>query len=56
MGRDVITLVHEEQDAVYHQVTWNGKSKNGDTVSSAVYFYQMETKDFIRTKKLLFLN
>ena len=56
MGRDVITLVHGEQDAGYHQVIWNGKNKSGDTVSSSVYFYQLETDNFVRTKKLLFLK
>jgi hypothetical protein len=47
LGRKVETLVDEEQDAGYHQVTFEG-----DNYSSGVYFFKLAAGDFNSTKKM----
>ena len=35
---------------------WDGTNKNGETLSSGVYFYTLRTDDFSETKRLLILK
>ena len=35
---------------------WNGKNKTGETVSSGVYFYTLQTKDFSATRRMVILK
>jgi len=51
LGREVTTLVNEELTMGNHQRTWNAAN-----VSSGVYFYRLQTKNFLETKKLLLLR
>ncbi len=48
LGQQVAQLVNEEQDARYHDVTFDGKR-----LSSGIYFYKMQAGDFVQTRKLL---
>ena len=56
MGQMVRTLVNANKPAGNYKVTWNGKDNNGFAVSSGIYFYQMRAKDFVQTRKMLFLK
>ncbi len=56
LGRKVNTLVFEDQEAGFHQIIWNGKDSNGNTISSGVYLYQLKVGECVQTKKLLFLK
>ena len=51
LGREVITLVSEIQDAGYQSVQWNASN-----VPSGMYFYQIRVGDQVQTKKLLLLK
>jgi len=51
LGREVATLVNEEKMPGNYTVNFNGTN-----LSSGVYFYKMETRSFIQTKKLLLLK
>jgi hypothetical protein len=55
-GRLVKTLVDDTREAGLHRVTWDGVNKRGAAVSSGLYLYRMETKDFIETRKMLLLR
>jgi flagellar hook assembly protein FlgD len=57
-GQLVKTLVNEIQSpkAEGYAITWDGRSNTGQPVSSGVYFYRLETRDFVQTKKLLLLK
>jgi len=56
MGRVVTTLVDREVEAGYHELTWRGDNKLGRKLANAVYFYRMQTNDFMETKKMVFLE
>lgn len=50
LGREIKTLVNEDQINGKYQVLWNGENNFGSNVSSGVYFYQLKAGDFIQTK------
>ena len=51
LGREIQTLVNEEEPAGYYKVNFNASK-----YSSGVYFYQLKTRDFISTKKMILLK
>ncbi len=56
LGQLVKTLVDETKIPGEYSVVWNGKDDNGSSVSSGVYFYQIQTKDFVSSKKMILLK
>ena len=58
LGREVVTLVREDQAAGLRSVIWDGKTATGSRASSGVYFCRMEAKEkggvelFLDQKKL----
>ena len=51
LGREIGTLVNEVQTAGFHIVRWNASS-----MSSGVYLYRLQTRDFVQTKKMVLLK
>lgn len=51
LGQMVATLADEMKEVGYHQVEFDGRS-----LASGVYFYRIESGDFVATKKLLLLK
>ncbi|MFA8343051.1 MAG: T9SS type A sorting domain-containing protein, partial [Rhodothermaceae bacterium] len=51
LGQEVEVLVNEEMDAGYHTVDWNASR-----YASGAYFYTLSSKDFVKTKKLMFIK
>lgn len=51
LGRRVTTLVNEDQQAGYHQVTWNSGN-----APSGVYFYRINAGEFVSAKKVLLMK
>ncbi len=51
-GKLVSTLVDGMQTAGDHEVQWNGKNSNGDSVASGVYFAKFSSGDVVNTTKL----
>ena len=56
LGRQVITLVDEQQQAGFKAVTWDSSNKAGQNVSAGMYFYRLEAEDYIRTCKMILLK
>lgn len=57
LGQKVRTLVdrhHSVQSGC--SVTWNGTNMQGKKVSSGIYFYRLEAKGFVKTKKMLLVR
>tara|TARA_B100000676_G_scaffold229529_1_gene227893 strand:+ start:73 stop:546 length:474 start_codon:yes stop_codon:yes gene_type:complete len=53
-GKLVLTILDEFKPPGYWQVLWDGKNKDGKTVSSGMYIYTIKTKGFTQSKKLCF--
>jgi uncharacterized repeat protein (TIGR01451 family) len=56
LGKEIKTLVNEDQINGKYQTVWNGENNFGSKVSSGVYFYQLKAGDFIHTKKMIYLK
>jgi hypothetical protein len=56
LGREVTTLVNEQQSAGFKSVEWNSTNASGEGVPSGVYFYRIQAGSFSQTKKLLLLK
>jgi len=55
-GQLVRTLVDDEKLPGYYQVFWDGKDNSGKEVASGIYFYQLKTRDYSDTRKMILLR
>jgi hypothetical protein len=51
LGREVSTLIDETKDTGTHRVTWDASD-----ASSGVYFYTIQSREFVATRKMLVLK
>jgi len=51
LGREVMTLVNGRQDAGVYNL-----SLNGATLSSGIYFYRLQSGNFVQTKKMMLVK
>ena len=56
LGQEIRTLVDEAIQSGYYSVTWDGRDENRHEAASGVYFYQLSSKDFIQTKRMIFVR
>ncbi|UCD64694.1 MAG: T9SS type A sorting domain-containing protein [Candidatus Zixiibacteriota bacterium] len=56
LGRRVRLLLDEERAAGSYVLTWDGRGDNGESLSSGVYFYKMQTATFTQTRKALLVK
>ncbi len=56
LGRRVKTLASGEHEAKRHTVYWDGTDENGQNVSTGMYFYQLVGKDFVSSKKMVYIK
>ena len=56
MGREVKTLVNSFQTKGNKSVVWNAINNQGLSVSAGVYFYSIESGEFISTKKMILIK
>ncbi len=56
IGQRIASLVSERLGAGKYEVQWDGRDQSGATVSSGIYFYRLETRDAIISKKMLLLK
>jgi hypothetical protein len=56
LGQLVKTLVNANQSAGSYSVNWDGKNESGSKVSSGIYFYRLNTPDFMNVKKMIMLK
>jgi hypothetical protein len=55
-GREIVTLVEENQKGGQHFVFWNGRDQFGSFVSTGLYTYNLKTDQFSKSRKLLFIK
>lgn len=56
MGREVTRLADGYQQAGRYNYTWNAESSTGKNVSSGVYYARLESGDYSKVVKLMFLK
>jgi len=55
-GQLVRTLFDEEKLSGDYNIIWDGRDNSGKEVASGIYFYQLKTKDYTDTKKMVLLR
>ncbi|MBU8920687.1 MAG: T9SS type A sorting domain-containing protein [Bacteroidales bacterium] len=55
-GRRIVVLVDEHQEAGYRSIDWDGRSSDGSSVASGIYFYRMIAGDWIARRKMVLLR
>ena len=56
IGREVISLINQKQEAGYRSITWHGVDSFGMNVGAGMYFYVLEADNFRQVKKMVFLK
>ena len=56
LGREIKTLVSEDQPAGSYTVTWNGTDELGNKVTSGVYLYTLKTGILVESKKMILMK
>lgn len=56
LGHQIRRLADQRMKAGYHAKAWDGKNDDGFRVSSGIYFYRLQTKRFVKVRKLIFLQ
>ena len=55
-GQEVITLKSEFMQAGYGSMIWNGTDHSGIAMATGIYFVQMRTDNFHKTRKMMLLK
>lgn len=55
-GQLVKTLISEKLEEGVHFTNWNGRDNSNKSVSSGIYFYKMDTKNYSSTRKMILLK
>ncbi|MCP4683872.1 MAG: T9SS type A sorting domain-containing protein [bacterium] len=56
LGRKVRRLINEKLPAGVHRIEFDGRSDSGKRVASGVYFYRIQTEDFVQSRKMILLK
>ena len=56
MGRQVKTLINDEQTAGHRSIQWNATNDKGAPVSAGLYLYTIQAGKFRQTKKMVLLK
>ena len=56
LGQRVATLVDKFLPAGFYSAQWEGKDESGKLVASGVYIYQLQTKEFVKSRKLVLIR
>lgn len=56
LGREIVTLINQIEQAGSKSINWDGRDFTGNMVNAGVYIYQIEAEGFIQTKKMVVLK
>jgi hypothetical protein len=56
LGREIKTLVSEDQASGNYSVSWNGRDESGNIVPSGIYLYSLKAGNFIQSKKMIMMK
>lgn len=52
MGEEIRTLLDNEHEPGFFRLRWDGKDRNGNTVASGVFLYQLRAGNFSQARKM----
>lgn len=55
-GQKIYSILNKELCQGNHTVTWNGNDSSGKSVSSGIYLYKLQSKDYSSTKRCILLK
>ncbi len=55
-GKNIFEQGNRLHPAGQHTIHWDGRASNGIIVSAGVYFYKLETPNFLKVRKMLLLK
>ncbi len=56
LGREIKTLVSEDQPSGNYTVSWNGKDESGNIVPSGIYLYTLNAGNIVESKKMILMK
>ncbi len=56
VGREVAQVADADYPPGYTELTWNGLNRNGNLVSSGVYFYRISTDKWSKAMKMMMIK
>ena len=56
LGRAVKILINQPQDAGYRSIIWDATNNYGKPVSAGIYLYQIQTGEYMQTRKMVLLK
>ena len=56
LGQKVRTFDYQNTSAGYHSITWDATNDLNQQVGAGVYLYQLQAKDFVKTRKMVLLK
>ena len=56
LGQKIKTYDMQSTPAGHHALKWNATNDYGDPVGAGVYLYQLQSKDFVKTRKMVLLK
>ena len=56
MGRQVKTLINDQQTAGYRSLQWNATNDAGSPISAGMYLYMIQAGEFRQTRKMVLLK
>ena len=55
-GQLVRTLAADDLEAGAHMLVWDGKDDSGRASTTGIYFYRLQTADYVGTRKMLMMK
>ena len=56
LGQQVQILLDDFMSQGYHSILWNGRNANNQICTSGIYFYKLETSDYVKINKMILLK
>jgi hypothetical protein len=56
LGEKITTLIDKHQGIGRYDVSWDGRNENNQLMPSGMYVYRIQAREFVETKKMIFIR